>query len=84
LGKLLDVIKKCFDIIVGLFLVLIGVIFLQLYYKCFIKDNWLNALFALIIMGGLGILAIVFGSRRLFLTIKSIFKKVKEKREGSI
>lgn len=83
MSKLLNFIKKFFDFFVALFLVVMGIAFLRIYFECFIEDNWLDALFSLIIIGGLGILAVTFGTRRFFLTLKSIFKK-ENKKEGVI
>ena len=73
--KLKDIFKILFDVLVGVFLVYMGIMLFKLYIVGFMKHNWFESFMALVVLGSLGIGAIAFGSRRLFITIKSIFKK---------
>lgn len=72
--KIIDILKVLFDVLVGLFLVYMGIMLFKLYIVRFMKNNWLESFIELVVLCGLGILAVVFGTRRLFITIKSIFR----------
>jgi len=69
--------KITLDVLVGVLLVYMGIMLLKLYVVGFMKHNWFESFMAFIALCSVGIGAIVLGSRRLFIAIKSIFQDEK-------
>lgn len=69
----MSILSKIIDFLGGLFLILTGLFLIYLYGCLHSKaDNWFISFAILLFLLGLGIGAIILGSRRIFITFKKL------------
>jgi hypothetical protein len=75
MNKIVNTFKIIFNICGGIFLIIAGIFLINL-YSCFNKQSWFETVL-LLQLPILGVVAIILGIRRIFLTLKNLVNKGK-------
>lgn len=78
MNKIVNTFKIIFNICGGIFLIITGIFLINL-YSCFNKQSWFETVL-LLQLPILGVVAIILGIRRIFLTLKNLVNKGKSQK----